>query len=205
MIMLSPEGHQKDILETIQRMAYLAEYREKNIRSHLERIRGYAQIIALGLGLTQNEALIISYACQLHDIGKVGIPEAIFLKADSLTPYEWEFVQRHTIIGAKILEGASSPFLQVGEKIALSHHERWDGSGYPNGLVGENIPLSGRICALADVFDALTTKRAYKEEIPAEDALDLIINSSGQLFDPKIVKVFKDNFSEVVTVRQLNT
>jgi len=202
--MFSPEGQQKDIFETIQRMAYLAEYREKGIRNHIERIRGFCHIIALGLGLTQHESHIISTACQLHDIGKVGIPEAIFLKADELTPYEWEFVQRHTTIGGNILEGSSSPYLQVGEKIALSHHERWDGSGYPNGLVRDSIPLSGRICAVADVFDALTTKRSYKEEIRPDKACDLIVNASGQLFDPDIVKIFNDQFHEIMTVRQMN-
>ncbi len=194
----------REVLDVVRRMSALAEYREPGIKNHLERIRGYCMVVARGLDLSVQEVEVIANASQLHDIGEIGIPDAILTKAGKLSPYEWEVVKRHPVIGAEILRGSPSTLLQAGEIIALSHHERWDGSGYPYGLKGEDIPLSGRICALADIFDALTTKRPYKDEVSVEEAYDLILESSGVLFDPQLVTVFKDNFDELLVIRQNN-
>jgi putative two-component system response regulator len=200
--MFSSDSSQKELLDAAMRMAVIAEYREGNNTNHLERMRGYAQALARGLGLTNREVLIIATACQLHDIGKVGIPEALLLKTGDFTPKEWDVIKRHTAIGADLLKGSVSPFLQAGESVALTHHERWDGSGYPNGLKGEDIPLGGRVCAIADVFDALTTPRLYKKEISVEDARRLIVDAGGSLFDPKVVEVFDEVFDEILKVRK---
>jgi len=194
----------RELLDVVRRMALLAEYGEPGVKQHLERIRGYCYVLAKGLDLLPHDVEIISYASMLHDIGEIGIPASILLKAGKLTASEWDLVRQHPIIGAEILKGALSPILQAAEIIALTHHERWDGSGYPYGLKGEAIPLSGRICALADIFDALTTKRPYKDEIPLDEAYQLILDNSGILFDPQLVEIFKDNFDEIVRVRQLN-
>jgi putative two-component system response regulator len=199
------EGTDRDMVDVIKRMAITAEYREPQIRNHLERIRGYCGVIARGLELSLQEIDIISNASVLHDIGKVGLPERVAFKTDKLGAYEIELSKQHTVIGAEIMRGSTSVYLRAGEYIALTHHERWDGSGYPRGLSKEDIPVSGRIVAIADVFDALTTKRSYKNEIPVEDALRLLQNSSGQLFDPEIVNIFTDNFNEILRVRQNNT
>lgn len=194
----------REVLDVVRRMSALAEYREPGIKNHLERIRGYCMVVARGLDLSVQEVEVIANASQLHDIGEIGIPDAILTKAGKLSPYEWEVVKRHPVIGAEILRGSPSTLLQAGEIIALSHHERWDGSGYPYGLKGEDIPLSGRICAMADIFDALTTKRPYKDEVSVEEAYDLILESSGVLFDPQLLTVFKDHFDEFLVIRQNN-
>jgi putative two-component system response regulator len=185
-------------------MAHIAEYRKANTLSHLDRIREYCLVLATGLKYSTQEARIISYASQLHDIGEIDLPEQMLTRNGKLTPYEWEMIKRHPVVGAEILKGSPSPILQVGARIALTHHERWDGSGYPQGLIGEEIPVAGRICAVADVFDALTTRRAYKDELPVEQALQLIRESSGQFFDPEVVKSFSEQFDEILEIRRMN-
>jgi putative two-component system response regulator len=199
--MYSLDSH-KEMIDAVRRLAYIAEYRESGNLSHLERIKGYTMVLGRGLGLSQNEVQIISTACQLHDIGKIGLPESLLLQQGRYSEAEIIKVQRHTIIGADLLSNSPSPLLQTGESIALNHHERWDGSGYPNGLQGDQIPLSARLCAIADVFDALTTPRSYKKEITVEDALRLISGSSGLLFDPQIVQAFKDDFAGILKIRK---
>jgi putative two-component system response regulator len=199
--MYSLEGH-KDMVEAVWRLAYIAEFREGSNLAHLERIRGYIQVLGRGLGLTQNEVQLISVACQLHDIGKVGLPEALLLQQGQYSDAEMHKIKRHTTIGAEILSNSASPLLQVGETIALNHHERWDGSGYPHGITGEEIPLSARLCAIADVFDALTTPRPYKKEISPEDAWRLIAGASGTLFDPQLVEVFTDELPSLLKVKK---
>jgi len=194
----------EDLLDVIRRMAHIAEYRKANTLSHLDRIREYCLVLATGLKFSTQEARIISYASQLHDIGEIDLPEQLLTRNGKLTPYEWEMIKRHPVVGAEILKGSPSPILQVGARIALTHHERWDGSGYPQGLIGEDIPIAGRICAVADVFDALTTRRAYKDELPVEQALQLIRESSGQFFDPEVVKVFSEHFDEILEIRRMN-
>jgi putative two-component system response regulator len=199
--MFSVDTH-KELLEAVWRLAYLAEYREGSNLSHLERIKGYTQVLGRGLGLTQSEVQIISIACQLHDIGKIGLSEALLLQQGQYTEAELNKIKRHTTIGAEILHNSSSALLQAAETVALNHHERWDGSGYPNGLAGEQIPVSASLCAVADVFDALTTPRPYKKEISVEDASRLIIGASGSLFDPQVVQVFKDELPSILKVKK---
>jgi len=198
------ETYSKDVIDAIRRMAQMAEYRDANIFNHIERIRGYAYIVARGHALSSQEAEIISYACQLHDIGKVGLPDTVAFKTDNLSAYDWETMRQHTWIGSNILKDSPSVVFQAGGVVTLSHHERWDGSGYPQNLKGEDIPVSGRICALADVFDALTTSRAYKKEIPDGDAYQLIRDSAGTLFDPALVAIFLENFDEILKVKHNN-
>jgi putative two-component system response regulator len=137
----------------------------------------------------------------MHDIGKLGVPDSILMKPGKLTPQEFKEMQNHTVFGAKILENAKADLLRVSEQIALTHHEKWDGSGYPRGLKGEAIPLSGRIVALADVFDALTSKRCYKPAFPLEQSLDIIKEGSGRHFDPKIVQAFLNNIEKFLAVK----
>jgi response regulator RpfG family c-di-GMP phosphodiesterase len=192
----------KELLDAIWRMAYMAEYREGGNLAHLERIKGYTQVLGRGLGLTQNEVQIISIASQLHDIGKIGLPEGLLLQQGQYTIADLEKIKQHTTIGAEILNNSPSPLLQTGESIALNHHERWDGSGYPAGLKGEAIPLSARLCAIADVFDALTTPRPYKRAISVEDASRLITGASESLFDPQIIQIFKEEFSSLLKIKK---
>jgi putative two-component system response regulator len=199
--MYSIDSH-KELLDAVLRLAYVAEYREGDNTGHLERIKGYTQLLARGMGLNQNEVQLISTACQLHDIGKVGLPEALLNQQGRFSDADFQKVKRHTIIGAEILKNSFSPVLQAGETIALNHHERWDGSGYPNRLAGEEIPLSARLCAIADVFDALTTPRPYKKEISTDDAARLIIGASGILFDPQIVQAFEDELPNILKVKK---
>lgn len=199
--MYSIDSH-KELLDAIWRLAYIAEYREGGNLGHLERIKGYTALLGRGLGLSQNEAQLISTACQLHDIGKIGLPEGLLLHQGRYSEVELDRIKRHTKIGAELLSNSPSALLQAGEIIALNHHERWDGSGYPHGLVGDQIPVSARLCAIADVFDALTTPRPYKKEISGEDALRLITGASGTLFDPQVVQVFEEELAGILKVKK---
>jgi putative two-component system response regulator len=199
--MFSYDSH-KELLDAVWRMAYIAEYREGGNLAHLERIKGYVQVLGRGLGLTQSEVQLISTACQLHDIGKAGLPEGLLLKQGQYSDAELNKIKSHTSVGAEILKNSNSALLQAAETVALNHHERWDGSGYPNGLIGEQIPLSARLCAIVDVFDALTTPRSYKKEISVEDALRLVVGASESLFDPQIVQVFQDEFQNILKVKK---
>jgi putative two-component system response regulator len=146
---------------------------------------------------------VLKYASPLHDIGKLGIPDAILLKPGALTKEEWEIMKLHTIIGAQILSGSKIRYLKAAEKIALYHHEKWDGTGYPEGLKGEKIPLFARITAIADVFDALTTDRPYRKALSVEDALQIIKNERGSHFDPQIVDIFFKIKEEILSIKEL--
>jgi response regulator RpfG family c-di-GMP phosphodiesterase len=199
--MYSLDSH-RELVDAIWRMAYIAEYREGGNLKHLDRIKGFTQVLGRGLGLTTNEVQVISTACELHDIGKIGLPETLLLQPGQYSEADLTRIKRHTIIGAEILRNSQSPLLQAGEIIALNHHERWDGSGYPNGLIGDQIPLSARMCAVADVFDALTTPRPYKKAISVEDASRLVIGASGTLFDPQLVQVFEDELSSILNIKK---
>ncbi len=194
-----------DQIDTVRRMAFMAEHYDKDTIMHRERVRGYCQLLARGIGLSVDEANLVAHASLLHDVGKVIIPMEIAAKAGTLTPYEWDVTKRHTTFGVEILRGSSSVLFQMGETIALNHHERWDGSGYPRGVKGEAIPMSGRICALADVFDALTTKRNYKSEVSVEYALELIKDAKETLFDPRLVEIFLDRYEELLRIRTFGT
>jgi response regulator RpfG family c-di-GMP phosphodiesterase len=200
--MFTSDSSLRDLFDAIWRMAFLAEFREGNNQSHLERVRGYTFALAKGLGLPQKEAQIISIASQLHDVGKAGLPDALVLKEGYYTSAELDAFKVHTWHGCEMLKNSHSAYLQAGECIALNHHERWDGSGYPNGLRGEAIPLSARIVAVADVFDAMTTQRSYKMAVDPEKAQGLIQDNVGLLFDPQLVQVFNDEFGEIQRIRR---
>jgi len=191
----------QELNESFVRLAYIAEIKEWDNRMHLERVRRYCQIIGQAAGLTNNEASILGLASQLHDIGKVELPDALLQRTGNYEADEWKIIEKHTSDGAKILDHSSSAVFQTASTIALTHHERWDGSGYPRGLKGEEIPISGRICAIADVFDALTTHRSYKAPISDEEARKLIENSAGSMFDPKLVEVFSARFDEIRSIK----
>jgi PAS domain S-box-containing protein/putative nucleotidyltransferase with HDIG domain len=177
-------------LETLQRLALAAEYRDDDTHEHTERVGRNSALIARQLGLSEENAALIRRAAPLHDIGKIGIPDAILLKPGELTPQELRQMQEHTTIGAKILTHPRFAILQMARSIALAHHERWDGGGYPRGLRGKEIPLSGRIVAVADVFDALTHERPYKAAWPVEEAVAEIERLAGRRFDPRVVRAF---------------
>jgi putative two-component system response regulator len=177
-------------LEVIYRLSAAVETRDEETGLHTERISWFSRQLALAAGVGAAEADLIGRAAALHDVGKIAIPDHVLLKPGSLDPAEWEVMKTHTTAGAAVLAGSSSPFVQMAETIARTHHERWDGSGYPAGLVGEEIPLAGRICGLVDVFDALLSKRPYKEPWPIGDALTEIRRSSGSHFDPRLVEAF---------------
>jgi len=202
-------------MSTILGLAKLAEYRDEGTGTHLERIREYAKILAQALA--QNSAfrdLItaeyiddIYQSSILHDIGKVGIPDAILLKPDRLNAQEFEIIKRHTLLGGDVIRAIESQiegksFLQMGKEIAYNHHEKWDGSGYPMGLKGENIPLSARIVALADVYDALTSERFYKRAYTHDKSSHIILSLKGSHFDPRVVEVFDQLSDEFNRIRE---
>lgn len=178
-------------LEMLRRLALAAEFRDDETFQHTERVGRTAEQIGRRLGLPESEIALIRQAAPLHDVGKLGISDRILLKAGKLTKAEFEEVRRHPAAGARILAGSSSDVLQLAEKIALSHHEWWDGSGYPAGLSGEQIPLSARIVAVADVYDALTHTRPYKEAWAIDRSVAEILNLSGRQFDPRVVAAFE--------------
>jgi PAS domain S-box-containing protein/putative nucleotidyltransferase with HDIG domain len=177
-------------LETLQRLAVAAEYRDDATHQHTERVGRTAALLARELGLGEEWAALIRRAAPLHDIGKVGIPDPILLKPGKLTPAEWDVMTSHAEIGARILADSKFPVLSVAEQIALTHHERWDGTGYPHGREGEEIPLTGRIVGIADVFDALTHERPYKDAWSIPDAVLEVESGSGTQFDPRVVEAF---------------
>jgi putative two-component system response regulator len=175
-------------IEVVERLARAAEYRDDNTGRHTRRVGRTAALLAKILGHADDFVERIGRAAPLHDVGKIGISDAILLKPGRLTPDEFEAMKQHTRIGAEILGQNRSKLMRLSEEIALTHHEHWDGSGYPAGLAGESIPISGRIVAVADVFDALTHKRPYKEAWPPEDALAEMQRLSGSYFDPSVVE-----------------
>lgn len=189
-------------METIRKLSAAAEYKDEDTASHIQRMSSYCALIAAGRGMDEEQVDLILNSSPMHDIGKMGIPDAILLKPGKLTEEEWVVMRRHTLIGASILKGGSSKYLEAGAEIALTHHEKWDGTGYPNGLAGTDIPLSGRICAIADVFDALTTKRPYKDAYTNEKALEIMAAGRGTHFDPELYDIFIASFDQVLTIQR---
>lgn len=176
-------------VEILERLALAAEYRDDDTGEHTKRVGKTAAQIAEVLGWQAGTVELIRRAAPLHDVGKIAISDSILLKPGKLTPEEFERMKTHTILGAKMLSGGRFPLLQLAEQIALTHHERWDGTGYM-GLCGEAIPISGRIVTVADVFDALTSERPYKKAWPLQEALEEIQRQSGRQFDPCVVEAF---------------
>ncbi len=189
-------------LDTIRRLVIAAEYKDRDTAAHIERIGQFSEVIARALKLSPGEIETVRHAAPMHDVGKIGIPDAILLKPGTLTADEWEIMRQHTVMGGRILHGSPSEVLRAGEQIALSHHEKWDGTGYPNGLRGEGIPLGGRICAVADVFDALTSNRHYRDALPNESVYDMIETQAERHFDPEIVAVFLASKLEVEEIQR---
>jgi CHASE2 domain-containing sensor protein len=177
-------------LEVIHRLAQATESRDEETGLHLERIGRLCFALGRALGMSEGEAEVLRNASLLHDVGKIAVPDAVLSKPGRLDDEEWAVMRRHTTLGASILEGSRSPVMQTAEEIARTHHERWDGSGYPAGLVGDQIPLSGRICAVCDVFDALLSRRPYKEPWPLDEALLELQRQRGKSFDPVVVDAF---------------
>jgi putative two-component system response regulator len=177
-------------LEVIHRLGRAAEFRDQGTGMHLLRISQFSQSMARVIGLPVEQSDLLLSASPMHDIGKIGIPDRILFKAGRLDGEEWEIMKTHTTIGAELLSGHDSPLMRMAAQIALTHHERWDGSGYPCGLKGAEIPIEGRIVALVDVFDALISKRPYKERWPIEDAVRTVEAGSGTAFDPDLVPCF---------------
>jgi putative two-component system response regulator len=177
-------------LEMLDRLALAAEYRDDATGQHAERIGRTSELIALALGLERPQAALIGQAARLHDIGKIGIADDLLLKPGKYTAEEMKAMESHPAIGARILSGSTNELLMMAEQIALTHHEHWDGCGYPSGLAGEAIPLPGRIVAVADVFDALTHRRPYKEPWPVQVAVREILGETGTQFDPGVAEAF---------------
>ena len=188
--------------ETLLRLARAGEFRDEETGYHLIRMARYSRLIANALGLDRDEAETIELAAPLHDIGKIGIPDGILLKPARLDEGEWATMQRHPVIGHEILKGSASKYVRMGALIALGHHERYDGKGYPNGLVGDHIPLCARIVAVADVYDALTSVRPYKKAWKTEDALEYIRAQGGKHFDPRLVEAFLGVSDKVTEIQR---
>lgn len=176
-------------LEAIYMLSMAAEAKDNVTGSHLQRVRYYSEAIARQLGLPEEQVVEIGYSSMMHDVGKLNIPDEILKKAGKLTPQEWVEMKKHPVKGAAILR--DQPFYEVAREIAMGHHERWDGAGYPDGKRGEQIPLSARITTIADVFDALTSSRSYKDAWPESVARAKIVEGKGSLFDPRAVDAFE--------------
>jgi len=187
-------------IEVVTRLCLAAEFRDTETGFHIKRISHYTALIAAQLQLEPEQQELIFHASSMHDVGKIGIPDDILLKPGKLLDTEWTIMKQHAEIGARMLEGGSSKLLRMAHDIALTHHERWDGTGYPRGLGGEDIPLPGRITSLCDVFDALTSRRPYKEPWPVDAAVQEILAGRGTQFDPAVVDAFcsmQDSFVRV--------
>jgi putative two-component system response regulator len=187
--------------ETIYRLSRAAEFRDDETGQHLQRMSRYCQLIGRRIGLDENTCELLRIASPMHDVGKLGIPDRILLKPGRLTTEEFAVMKGHAEIGYRILVGSDATPLKIAATIAYTHHEKWDGNGYPRGLKGEDIPLPGRIAAIADVFDALTSARPYKPAWALDDALELMRNNRGAHFDPNLVDAFFDALPEVLEVR----
>ncbi len=190
-------------VETILKLGIASEFKDKETYNHLKRMSEYSKLLAYQIRKSFSYAENIRLASMMHDIGKIGIPDAILLKPESFSEYEKKIMHKHTVYGAMILKDSESYILQLAARIALTHHEKWDGTGYPLGLKGEKIPLEGRIVALADVFDALASKRVYKEAMDIEECKKFLIQEKGKHFDPKLVDIFIELLPEVLKIRDL--
>jgi len=188
-------------LQIVQRLGRAAEYKDNETGWHVLRMSHYSRILALAAGFSEHEADDLLHAAPMHDVGKLGIPDAVLQKPGPLDEGEWETMKRHPEIGAEILGEHEGGLLAMARRVALAHHEKWDGSGYPNGLAGEAIPIEARIVAIADVFDALTSVRPYKQAWPVEKAVEFLRQQSGRHFDPSLVEVFIGELPTVLEVR----
>ncbi|MFK5893897.1 MAG: response regulator [Pseudomonadota bacterium] len=189
-------------LEVIQRLGIASDYKDNETGNHIKRMSRFSEIIAKAAGLDEKECQLIRQASPMHDVGKIGIADNIILKPGKLTTQEFNLIKTHTSIGAEILAGNLSTLIQTAYIIALTHHEKWDGSGYPMALCGEEIPLFGRICAIADVFDALTSNRPYKEAWDIDRAVNKIKSLAGSHFDPFLVDKFMKIIPQIIIIKE---
>lgn len=189
-------------LQVVHRLGRAAEYRDNETGQHILRMSHISTLLARHLGWDEGRCEIMLHASPMHDVGKIGIPDSILLKPGVLTPEEWRIMQAHTTIGGDILSGDDSDLLRMAREIALTHHEKWDGSGYPLGLAGEDIPESGRIVALADVFDALTSVRPYKPAWEVGAALEWMRGQAGRHFDPRLMEIFLSLVPQILEIRE---
>ena len=189
-------------LEIIQRLGRAAEYKDNETGMHVIRMSHYSKLLALKTGMNECEAEMLFNAAPMHDIGKIGIPDNILLKPGKLNADEWNVMKQHPQIGSDIIGKHQSVLLNLAIEIAITHHEKWDGSGYPKGLKGEDIPFCGRIVAITDVFDALTTKRPYKKAWAVEDAVNLIKSEAGKHFDANLVNQFIEILPSVLEIKE---
>ena len=188
--------------ETVTRLAAAADWRDTDTAQHINRVGEYCAHLAHWAGCSQEYVEEIRMASKMHDVGKLGVPDAILLKPGRFNDEEFKTMKRHTTMGGKILEGSSSPLLQMAHRIALSHHEHYDGSGYPEGLKGEEIPLEGRITSICDAFDAMCSKRVYKEAYPMDKVFGIIRAELGRQFDPRLGQLFIQHREEVEKIRE---
>ena len=188
-------------LQIVQRLGRAAEYKDNETGMHVIRMSHFSQLLALAAGCSPAWAEDLLNAAPMHDVGKIGIPDAVLRKPGPLDADEWATMRRHPEIGAEIIGEHPSGVLQLAREIALAHHEKWDGSGYPRGLAGEAIPVSARIVAIADVFDALTTRRPYKEPWPVQEAMNHIAAQAGKHFDPALVALFAPLLPQLLEIR----
>jgi len=193
---------ERTFVESVTALAEAVDRRDPYTGGHVRRVVTYSLLLGEELGLPPDELETLRLGTTLHDIGKIGVPDAILRKPGPLDEAERRLMEKHTIIGARILEGSLSDVLRVGSEIALTHHERWDGTGYPHRLVGPAIPLHGRICAVSDVFDALTTDRPYRAAIPVDTVFTMLEAERGRQFDPEVLDAFLADRDEVVAIRQ---
>lgn len=192
---------QETRLEIIRRLGHAAEYRDEETGNHIIRMSKMCALLAGKAGWPEPQCDLILHASPMHDIGKIGIPDAILLKPGKLNEKEWHTMKTHAEIGARLLEGNNSDLLVMAREIAITHHEKWDGTGYPQGLKGSDIPISGRIAALADVFDALTSVRPYKQAWPLAHAVQLIRDNRGRHFDPELAELFLEDVDSFVAIK----
>lgn len=189
-------------LEVIRRLGRAVEYRDNETGFHILRMSQFSALLAAEFGWSEARVEMMLNASPMHDIGKIGIPDRILLKNGKLDADEWQMMKTHTTIGAEILSGHNSELMRLAGEIALSHHEKWDGSGYPNGLAGDAIPESGRIVAVCDVFDALTTARPYKQAWSLDATMDYLYSQAGQHFDPRLVDLFAGLLPNILAIRE---
>jgi len=191
------EGH----LDTIYRLTLAAEYKDHDTAGHIERIGRYSEVVARAMHLAPGVIDTIRHAAPMHDVGKLGIPDHILLKPGPLTDEERAIMNTHASIGGQILAGSSSPVIQMGQRVALAHHEKWDGTGYPNGLSGEEIPIEARICTVVDFFDALTFDRPYRDAVPNDQVRDMMREENGTRFDADVLDVFFSVEDEIEAIQ----
>jgi putative two-component system response regulator len=188
--------------ETIFRLARIVEFRDEETGHHVHRMSSYCQILARQIGFSEEHCELVRLSSQLHDVGKVAVSDSILLKHGELTREEFEVIKSHAETGHKMLAGSTSEVMQLGALIALTHHERWDGSGYPHGLDTGDIPLEGRVAAVADVFDALTSDRVYRSALPVKATIEMMQHERGHHFDPELLDAFLQARPEIEAVRQ---